>query len=95
MAIEAAGGWAWQTVDATDPIERPVAARWLRSADGARAVIELAEASGLSRLAAADEIRSYPRRGGPARSSARCWLQIAASPSGSRAAPPPMAAPGS
>ncbi len=50
VAIEAAGGWAWQTVQATDPIGRPVAARWLRSADGMRAVVELAEASGLSRL---------------------------------------------
>ena len=54
VAIEAAGGWAWQTVDATDPIGRPVRARWLRSADGARAVVELAEASGLSRLAATE-----------------------------------------
>ena len=41
-------------VDATDPIGRPVAARWLRSRDGERAVVELAEASGLSRLAAAE-----------------------------------------
>jgi glycerate 2-kinase len=54
VAIEAAGGWSWQTADATDPIGRPVAARWLRSADGSRAVVELAEASGLSRLAATE-----------------------------------------
>jgi glycerate kinase len=54
VAIEAAGGWEWRTVEATDPIGRPVQARWLRSADGTRAVVELAEASGLSRLAASE-----------------------------------------
>jgi len=54
VAIEAAGGWEWRTVAATDPIGRPVAARWLRSVDGRRAVVELAEASGLSRLTAAE-----------------------------------------
>ena len=50
VAIAAAGGWEWRRVDTTDPIGRPVAARWLRSTDGDRAVVELAEASGLSRL---------------------------------------------
>jgi glycerate kinase len=54
VAIAAAGGWAWQTTDATDPIGRPIQARWLRSLDGERAVVELAEASGLSRLAASE-----------------------------------------
>lgn len=54
VAIAAAGGWEWRTADVTDPIGRPVAARWLRSLDGRRAVVELAEASGLSRLAAAE-----------------------------------------
>ena len=54
VAIEAAGGWSWQTAEATDPIGRPVAARWLLSTDGSRAVVELAEASGLSRLAASE-----------------------------------------
>jgi glycerate kinase len=54
VAIAAAGGWSWQSVDAADPIGRPVAARWLRSDDGSRAVVELAEASGLSRLAATE-----------------------------------------
>ena len=54
VAIEAAGGWEWRTAPATDPIGRPVDARWLRSADGTHAVVELAEASGLSRLAAAE-----------------------------------------
>jgi glycerate 2-kinase len=38
-------------MEAADPIGRPVQARWLRSTDGARVVVELAEASGLSRLA--------------------------------------------
>ena len=47
-AIEAGGGWEWQEVAATDPIGRPIRARWLRSTDGDHAVIELAEASGLS-----------------------------------------------
>ena len=51
-AIEAAGDWAWQEAPAHDPIGRPLTARWLRSTDGRRAVVELAEASGLSRLAA-------------------------------------------
>ena len=54
VAIAAAGGWEWRTAPATDPIGRAVEARWLRSADGERAVVELAEASGLSRLAAAE-----------------------------------------
>ena len=51
VAIAAAGGWEWRTAPAVDPIERPITARWLQSADGSRAVVELAEASGLSRLA--------------------------------------------
>ncbi|HUQ44926.1 MAG TPA: glycerate kinase [Candidatus Limnocylindria bacterium] len=54
VAIAAAGGWEWQAVEASDPIGRPVQSRWLRSDDGSRAVVELAEASGLSRLAAAE-----------------------------------------
>lgn len=54
VAIAAAGGWEWRTAPATDPIGRPVTARWLRSVDGRRAVVELAEASGLSRLAATE-----------------------------------------
>lgn len=51
VAIEASGGWSWQTAEVADPLGRPIAARWLRSADGARAVLEMAAASGLSRLA--------------------------------------------
>lgn len=49
-SIAAAGGWTWQTAQVRDPLERPITARWLRSADGRHAVIEMAEASGLSRL---------------------------------------------
>lgn len=63
VAIAAAGGWEWRTTQASDPIGRPVAARWLRSEDGHRAVVELAEASGLSRLAATerDPVRASTR----------------------------------
>ncbi len=51
-AIAAAGGWEWRTVEVRDPLGRPIEARWLRSTSGNRAVIEMAEASGLSRVAA-------------------------------------------
>jgi glycerate kinase len=51
VAIEAAGGWTWQEAAAHDPLGRPLTARWLRSADGTGAVVELAASSGLSRLA--------------------------------------------
>lgn len=50
VAIEAAGGWTRDEVPAEDPLGRLTRARWLRSDDGRRAVVELAEASGLSRL---------------------------------------------
>ena len=50
-AIAAAGGWAWRETQALDPLRRPVNARWLARADGAAAVVELAAASGLSRVA--------------------------------------------
>ncbi len=50
-AVEFAGGWQRQTCRVSDPIGRPVDAAWLLSADGSRAFVELAEASGLSRLA--------------------------------------------
>lgn len=53
-AIAAAGGWTWQTASVRDPLERPITARWLRSTDGSHAVIEMAEASGLSRLTPAE-----------------------------------------
>jgi glycerate kinase len=54
VAIEAAGGWLWRETEARDPLGRPVRARWLARADGRAAVIEMAAASGLSRLAAAE-----------------------------------------
>ncbi len=54
VAIEAAGGWTWEEAAAHDPLGRPLIARWLRSTDGTRAVVELAAASGLSRLAPAE-----------------------------------------
>lgn len=56
-AIAEAGGWEWQECPAHDPLGRPLTARWLRSVGGTRAALELAEASGLSRLPA-DEPRS-------------------------------------
>ncbi|HEX5014448.1 MAG TPA: glycerate kinase [Candidatus Limnocylindrales bacterium] len=53
-AIAEAGGWEWQRAPAHDPIGRSIDAPWLRSLDGRRAVVELAAASGLSRLTAAE-----------------------------------------
>jgi glycerate kinase len=53
-AIEAAGGWKWQTATVHDPLGRPIDARWLLSEDGTRAIVEMAEASGLSRVTAAE-----------------------------------------
>ena len=53
-AIAAAGGWEWREAAVTDPLGRMIRARWLRSADGSRAVVEMAEASGLSRVAASE-----------------------------------------
>ena len=49
-AIAETGGWVWQECPAHDPLGRPLTARWLRSEDGERAAVELAEASGLSSL---------------------------------------------
>jgi glycerate kinase len=49
-AIAQTGGWEWQECPAHDPLGRPLTARWLRSADGERGAVELAEASGLSCL---------------------------------------------
>lgn len=53
-AISAAGGWEWRTARVHDPLDRPIEARWLASADGRRGVIELATASGLSLVAAGE-----------------------------------------
>jgi glycerate kinase len=54
VAIEAAGGWEWRTAAAHDPLGRAIEAPWLVSADGARAAVELAAASGLSLLDAGE-----------------------------------------
>lgn len=50
QAIAAAGGWSWQVARVRDPLGRDIEARWLRSDDGRRAALEMAAASGLSRL---------------------------------------------
>ena len=49
-AIAAAGGWAWRETPVLDPLRRPTTARFLLSEDNRSAVVELAEASGLSRV---------------------------------------------
>lgn len=49
-AIAETGGWEWQECPAHDPLGRPLTAHWLLSNDGKRAAVEMAEASGLSRL---------------------------------------------
>jgi glycerate 2-kinase len=49
-AIAFAGGWDWIQATVAGPLESEVNAGWLRSNDGTRAFIELAEASGLSRV---------------------------------------------
>ncbi len=54
VAIEAAGGWRWREMVARDALGRPIRARWLARDDGRAAVIEMAAASGLSRLIAAE-----------------------------------------
>jgi glycerate kinase len=48
-AVADAGGWVWVRTSASDPLRRRTEAAWLRSIDGERAFVELAEASGLSR----------------------------------------------
>ena len=52
-AIEAAGGWERRYAVVDDPLGRPIHAGWLerRTASGVDAVVEMAAASGLSRLA--------------------------------------------
>lgn len=51
VAIEAAGGWRWREAPVADPLGRTIRAPWLERDDGAAAVVEMAAASGLSRLA--------------------------------------------
>jgi glycerate kinase len=53
-AIEAGGGWDARVARVRDPLGREVSARWLASADGSRAVVEMAQASGLSLVAAGE-----------------------------------------
>src|SRR5918995_3639782 len=50
VAVETAGGWRWQEADAHDPLGRPIRARWLARDDGEAAFVEMATASGLSRV---------------------------------------------
>jgi glycerate kinase len=52
-AIEAAGGWIRRTATVRDPLGREIEGTWLQSEDGSRAAVEMAEASGLSRVPAA------------------------------------------
>lgn len=47
-AVACSGGWDWQRAGVTGPDFRQVTAAWLRSADGERAYVEMAQASGLS-----------------------------------------------
>jgi glycerate kinase len=54
VAIHAAGGWQWREADARDPLGRPIRARWLARDDGRAAAVEMAAASGLSRVTAAE-----------------------------------------
>lgn len=54
VAIEAAGGWTRREAEATDPLGRLVRAAWLTRDDGSAAVVEMAEASGLSLVAPGD-----------------------------------------
>ena len=51
-AVEASGGWDRHAVAAKDPLMRTLTASFLRSGD--RAVVEMASASGLSRVEAAE-----------------------------------------
>ena len=50
-AVAAAGGWTWRETAVTDPLGRRIRARWLFDERDRRAVLEMAEASGLSRVA--------------------------------------------
>jgi glycerate kinase len=62
-AVAFAGGWEEVRTHASDPLGRKIDVTWLRSDDGGRAYIELAEASGLSRVASdeLDPIRASTR----------------------------------
>lgn len=49
-AVAASGVWRWHQSEVDGPDGRPVSARWLLDHDGQRAVIELAEPSGIALL---------------------------------------------
>jgi glycerate 2-kinase len=53
-AIDAAGGWRRDTVEVQGPFFEPAQASWLRSDETGRAVVEMAQASGLSLVAPED-----------------------------------------
>ena len=63
------------TSPTVDPIGRPIDGPWLRSADGTRAVVELAGASGLSRLGRTSAIRWAPRPSAPACCCGPSWTR--------------------
>jgi glycerate kinase len=50
VAIEAAGGWSRRLASVHGPLGRPARAAWLSKVDGQAAVVEMAQASGLSML---------------------------------------------
>jgi glycerate 2-kinase len=52
VAVEASGGWARREAAVHDPLGRPLRATWLVREDGAAAFVEMAQASGLSLVAA-------------------------------------------
>ena len=54
VAIEATGGWRRLEAEVADPLGRPIRAAWLLANDGRTAVIEMAQASGLSLVALAE-----------------------------------------
>ncbi|HET7473705.1 MAG TPA: glycerate kinase [Candidatus Limnocylindrales bacterium] len=53
-AVAYGGGWEWVRTSATSPSSTQDQASWLRSDDGRRAFVELAQASGLSKVDLAD-----------------------------------------
>ncbi|HEY5628157.1 MAG TPA: glycerate kinase [Candidatus Limnocylindrales bacterium] len=64
VAIEAAGGWQRREATARDPLGRPIRAPWLLRDDATVAVVEMAAASGLSRVTAAERDAEHATSGG-------------------------------
>lgn len=60
-AVAATGDWRWRQTDVDGPDGRPVSARWLLGHDAQRAVIELAEPSGIALLDRLDPWRADTR----------------------------------